>query len=277
MTCVSTASDAGRRDGGGRVVGSEAKHGLRAVVLGGGCGPDTRSIIALFQIQNSRANHRTVACAICILPLFSEYPVSALLPPDPLKTVSSVDRGDDMQRRVYYQAAYLALLALALLVDKTELEELYCEHLEDGLLRRTDGKCIGCQVKTRELHLGPFRAGDEVIRSALIRFAILDKNFPGVFLRFVIATNCGFWQGEENASNLPHVVRLARRREDEPRTRISVPIRAFIRDIAQKAKVTSASVLSMLRRVENRSPAGDLVAWGKRGCVSDRSGPGSIL
>jgi hypothetical protein len=128
---------------------------------------------------------------------------------DPSIVLSASDHGDDMQMRLRYQTTYGAFVALAMLLDATDIVEIYCEHHEDVLIRKANGKYRGCQVKTRLASIGPFKADDSQIKSALSRFVGLDIEFPGYFEKFVIATNVGFWQGADNSKNLPYIVGLA--------------------------------------------------------------------
>jgi hypothetical protein len=129
---------------------------------------------------------------------------------NPDDVLSTIDSGDDMQLRVRYQATYAALIALGMLLDATEIVEIYCEHHEDVLVRKANGKYQGCQVKTRLPSLGPFKADDQQITSALSRFVGLDIEFPNIFERFVIASNVGFWRGTENSKNLPYLIELSK-------------------------------------------------------------------
>ena len=124
---------------------------------------------------------------------------------EPADILSSTDAGDEMQRRLRYQAAYGALVCLDLLNDEM-IAEVFCEHHEDFLIRKVDGKYIGVQVKTRATHLGPFTSNDDAVVTALTRFVQLDIDFPGYFDNFVIVANCDFWQADENEKNLPHVI-----------------------------------------------------------------------
>lgn len=53
----------------------------------------------------------------------------------PANTLDTKDPGDDVQRRFRYQAAYAAILSLALLDENSEFEEVFCEHLTHALKR----------------------------------------------------------------------------------------------------------------------------------------------
>jgi hypothetical protein len=167
---------------------------------------------------------------------------------DPASILSTVDHGDDMQMRLRYQATYAALVALALLIDSTEIVELYCEHHEDVLLRKGNGKFQGCQVKTRLARIGPFKADDEQIRSALSRFVALDLQFPDHFESFVIATNVGFWQGAKNGKSLPFLIELAQGC-DAKAPKASREIHKFVSALSSEHKCKAQAVWHALGKV----------------------------
>jgi Cap4 dsDNA endonuclease len=119
------------------------------------------------------------------------------------------DPGDETLRRFRYQAAYSAIKSLAMLEANPEVAYIFCEHWEDVLVKRCDGKFIGIQIKTRATGKDAFKSGDEEMLKSLKRFIHLEENFPNDFERYVIAANCGFWQGKKNSSNLNHLLELA--------------------------------------------------------------------
>jgi hypothetical protein len=131
-------------------------------------------------------------------------------PLTPESVLSNDDPGDDIQRRFRYQATYAAIISLSLLDEKSEADCIFCEHHEDILVKHKDGTFIGIQVKTRIVHKGPYKAGDEAIIKSLKRFIKLESQFIGYFSKYVIAVNNGFWQQTENSSNLPYLLRLAK-------------------------------------------------------------------
>ena len=170
----------------------------------------------------------------------------------PEKVLSAVDRGDDMQMRVRYQATYTALVGLGMLLDATEIEEIYCEHHEDVLVRKTNGRFLGYQVKTRLASLGPFKADDDPIKSALSRFVGLDRYFPGQFDGFVIASNVGFWQTTASAKNLPYIIQLAMK-ANRAALKASREVRRFIGELASDQKCKHKVVWGVLARVRLQS------------------------
>ena len=90
----------------------------------------------------------------------------------PATATGVADRGDEVQRRFRYQINYSALKALQLLAVETDLAAIYCEHIEDLLLERDDGKFIAIQIKTRELDQQPLKSREHIVVTALSRFCI---------------------------------------------------------------------------------------------------------
>jgi hypothetical protein len=163
--------------------------------------------------------------------------------PNPEDVLSQRDPGDDMQRRLRYQAAYGALLCLELM-DETDCAQVFCEHHEDFLIKKTSGKYTGIQVKTRETHLGPFRSNDPAMVSALTRFVELDLEFPERFESFVVAANCDFLDIGEAETNLPHVLRLLHARPNVAFSGAMVTIIDGIKGTLRCAKKRIREVLS---------------------------------
>jgi hypothetical protein len=125
---------------------------------------------------------------------------------DPDAVTVDGDPGDDVARRFRYQFAYAAFHCCALLDDTLDVVEVFCEHHEDVLLKHRDGLFTGCQVKTRAQG-DPWKATEEAIIGACVRFMQLESLFPGKFRRFVIYTNHVFHVADSGTS-LPHLLQL---------------------------------------------------------------------
>jgi len=152
-----------------------------------------------------------------------------------LNSLSQNDPGDDTQRRYRYQAFYTALLSLEFCSTNPDLDidELFCEHHEDTLVRLSTGKFIGVQVKTRQSGKEPFKSDDRQILSSIVRFTNLYIEYPKEFCRFVIATNYAFWTERKNGKNLPHLLELVKSvgSDSEIQNR---PLLSYIRKICSK-------------------------------------------
>lgn len=174
------------------------------------------------------------------------------------ENVSSSDPGADVQRRFRYQAAYAAIVATELLRDDGDVNLVFCEHHEDVLVRRVDGKFVGIQVKTRQIGLEPFKTGDEEIRGALKRFLQLEIQFPDYFATFVIAANCGFYSTKKNASNLAHLAETIcaafQSKKDAPKSEAGT-----LKRLASKLECKTDALTKILCRLELR---GDLPQFG---------------
>lgn len=170
-------------------------------------------------------------------------------PPD--KVLGNTDRGDDIQRRFRYQAAYAALISLHLLDEKSEFDEVFCEHHEDVLVKLKDATFIGFQVKTREASLGPFTFSDSEIMKSLKRFIECEKTFPNRFKRYVICSNCGFWEKANNSSNLVYCLKLVKECVGSEST-LPTELLQKIATLAIETKCDKNSVLRALGKVETQ-------------------------
>lgn len=163
---------------------------------------------------------------------------------NPASTPPAEDIGADTQRRFRHQACYTAMLSLGLLDEDGPLQELYCEHHDDVILRMKSGSFKAIQLKTRLIGGVPFKSGDDEILSSLRRFAALEAKFPGRFESYLLASNVGFWHEKKNGSNLDHV--LSELRIDSGKSSV-----ALVKKIAEtEPAIDRAVVLAALRKVQ---------------------------
>jgi len=109
--------------------------------------------------------------------------------PSPDTVLALGDPGDETARRYRYQWTWAAIGCCTLLDATSNICEVFCEHHEDVLFRRNDGKFVGLQIKTKLDSLEPWKAGDDAVKKALARFCRLDALFPGQFISFRFLTN----------------------------------------------------------------------------------------
>ena len=169
--------------------------------------------------------------------------------PLPDKILNTSDMGNDVQRRYRYQAAYAALLSISLLDEESEFKEVFCEQYEDILVKRKDAKFIGVQVKTRNLGLGPFKFNDSTIMEALERFIKIEKQFPGKFVRYIICSNCGFWQQKKDFPNLIYCLELIRKNNCSRSCLIDNNLSGMIAELSTETKCDEDFVLNVLCKV----------------------------
>ena len=116
------------------------------------------------------------------------------------------DPGDDTQHRFRYQAVCASRYILSLFDDEAGIEEVFCEQHEDILVKYSDGRFRGVQIKTKSEGSIPFKATDVVVTAAVKKFIEEEKQFPGHFVGFTLAANCGFWDEDKNGSNLGFIL-----------------------------------------------------------------------
>lgn len=109
--------------------------------------------------------------------------------PNPEHRIAHGDPGDDTANRFRFQWTWAAIVCCTLLDDTEDVEEVFCEHHEDVLLKHKDGSFTGHQVKTRREDQPLWKAVDETVVAACIRFAKLESDYPGRFRRFCFLTN----------------------------------------------------------------------------------------
>lgn len=127
----------------------------------------------------------------------------------PENIVAEGDPGDETASRYRYQWIWAAVVCCMLLDDTEDVEEVFCEHHEDVLLKHRDGTFTGHQVKTRGDDQPPWKASDESVRGACVRFARLEDMFPGCFREYRFLTNHQLYCAG-NGKDLAHVLKLIR-------------------------------------------------------------------
>ena len=154
--------------------------------------------------------------------------------PSPGNTLAGDDPGDETADRYRYQWTWAAVVCCMLLDDTEDVEEVFCEHHEDVLLKHRDGSFTGHQVKTRNDDQPPWKVNDEAVLTACVRFAKLESEFPGKFRCFCFLTNHPLYSAG-NGKDLPHVLQLIKNAAsvaDLPST-----VSQWVSRIARKANV----------------------------------------
>ncbi len=168
-------------------------------------------------------------------------------------TSSQNDPGDDTLKRYRYQCTYAALLSIGIIKESTIINKVYCEHHEDVLIKLSNGKFSGIQIKTRNLNLGAFDANDEAIVKSTKRFIELDIQFPNQFQSFVLATNVGFLK-KENAKGLDFILTQLK----ENKAISNGNIKKWIKKFATQLGTTEAIVKSVLKKINLKSDIGSI-------------------
>lgn len=170
----------------------------------------------------------------------------------PELVLDKADPGDDVAARFDYQHSYAAINAIRLITGEADCIEVICENHEDFLLKNGAGKFIGTQIKTRNITLPPFKAGEVQVTNALGKFCQLDQKFPGCFEGFDFTTNHAFWESEQSLNNLPWLLATLRERGGIKGLRENNPLRQFVDGIANKIGLSPQDVANTLLRTTVR-------------------------
>jgi len=144
------------------------------------------------------------------------------------------DPGDDTGARFRYQYCYAALLAIQIISEDCDIAEVICENHEDVLLKRSSGRFIAVQVKTRRFDQPPFKATDNAITKSLKRFVQLNAAFPEQFELFEFVTNFQFWESSENDSNICWLLENLKNRGGVKGLRKTAPVRAWVQSLSSE-------------------------------------------
>lgn len=174
------------------------------------------------------------------------------MPKGPDELINKADKGDETLKRYAYQIYYAVQVSLTILDEENEIEEVFCEQIEDILVKKSTGKFIGVQVKTKDLDLGPFKSDEESIVKSIQRFTELDTLFPDLFEKFILATNTGFIQ-KSNQTNLNILIDLAKSCNETELTKSRSTGKKIINSITKKLKCNVTDVVNAISKIEVHS------------------------
>ncbi|XQU07663.1 dsDNA nuclease domain-containing protein [Halomonas sp. LY9] len=120
-------------------------------------------------------------------------------------TLAKGDPGDETANRYRFQWIWAAVTCCKILDSTLDVQEVFCEHHEDVLIKHIDGSFTGHQVKTRGDDQPPWKANDESVISACARFVSLDDSYSGKFRGFSFLTNHVI-HSTKNSQDIIHVL-----------------------------------------------------------------------
>jgi hypothetical protein len=128
--------------------------------------------------------------------------------PAPLHTPAREDSGAQTFRKYNYQAAYGVVLLTGAALGHCSYEYIVCEHHEDYLAKRTDGKFDAFQVKTRKRELGAWQVSSETLCSAISRFVLLESSYSSHIATYSVVSNASFLTSTSPTSGPKSIVTL---------------------------------------------------------------------
>lgn len=117
--------------------------------------------------------------------------------PDPATTRAQGDPGDATQRNYRYQHGYGVILLAAAARGERPYVALWCEHHEDLLAQRADGRFDAFQVKTSRPELGAWKMTDGDVVKSVGRFVELIRTFGDRIAGVYFVSNTEFDESTE--------------------------------------------------------------------------------
>lgn len=158
------------------------------------------------------------------------------------------DPGDDMQRRIRYQNTYAAIMSLDLVSHSPQCNELFCEHHDDILLKRLDGRFSAIQVKTKETGEHPWKTSDATMKQVLDRFIEMEKLFGDQFFRYTIASNYLFLLSDA-VTSFKYVTSESLKAVGSTKDDMPNKLFKFVRGVATRCVTDESTVLNCLRKL----------------------------
>ena len=160
-------------------------------------------------------------------------------------SVTVNDGGAATAQRYRFQHTWAAIVCCALFDKTQDVEEVYCEHHEDVLVKHTDGTFSGHQVKSRDTDQPIWKANDTQIQVALGRFVNLEDKYPQQFRSFHFLTNHSLHVAKTAASisYILNQVNDATTVEDLPN-----PVKKWLRRLAATSHTSDIVAFGALKK-----------------------------
>lgn len=171
--------------------------------------------------------------------------------PDPAEILATNDPGDDVLRRFRYQLTYAGILCVTM-VDSDDLEEIFCEHHEDVLVRHSDQTYSGIQIKTKDINLPPFNIDDESILKSIKRFILLELQFPNKFRAFSIVSNHGFDKSKP-ATCIRTLIEHCKNGEKVEILKLRSKTKKFIKDLCSLTECSEDFAIAVIGKIRLKS------------------------
>ena len=162
-----------------------------------------------------------------------------------IDSVLSKDVGDETSNRFRYQWVLSAIICCMLMDQAEDVQEVFCEHHEDILVKHINGLFTGIQVKTRASDQPLWKSSDEDVVKAFARFVILDSQYPGQFQAFKFITNHPI-QSSSNGKDIAYLLRQISL-SDNYDLSINV-VQTFIRRISRTAETSEEDTFHTLKK-----------------------------
>lgn len=157
----------------------------------------------------------------------------------------STDVGDETASRFRYQYTISAITCCMLLDQSEDIQEVFCEHHEDILIKHNDGQFTGIQVKTRADDQPLWKTSDKTLISSLIKFVLLDNQYPKQFKDFKFITNYSF-QSSSNSKDITFLLNQINTSANI--VSLSKDVKTFIEKLSKQARIVESEIYFTLKK-----------------------------
>jgi len=119
----------------------------------------------------------------------------------PDQTRNTTDPGDETQRNFRYQHSYGVILLIAARAGKKPYVAIWCEHHEDLLAERDDGRFDAYQIKTSRPEAGAWDMLEPDLMKSVGRFADLIQQFGDSIANVLFVSNTNFLKVTEASTD----------------------------------------------------------------------------
>ncbi|TBC02924.1 dsDNA nuclease domain-containing protein [Rhizobium ruizarguesonis] len=181
-----------------------------------------------------------------------ETPGSSRHAPPPMPK-GARDAGDQTARNYRYQHSYAVILLASACRGERDYQAVWCEHHEDILAERTDGKFDGWQIKTRRPESGAWTTSSPDFVAALGRFVALTQYMGEALADLHFVSNAEF-QAPSSTKDIGRISRSPLAFLDAVKgapilSAVSQPFREIITRLASQFRSSPQQVFDTLLKV----------------------------
>lgn len=165
----------------------------------------------------------------------------------PDQIIDDTDPGDSTGQAFRFQYIFAAITCCGLLNESSDITEVFCEHHEDVLVKKRNGKFVGIQVKTRGDDQPVWKTSDEQVKRTLERFVTHDKNYPDSFDSFKFLTNHPL-HNEDAGTSLTSL--LSKVKEAKSLSGLATKYAKVVKEVARSSSGDAESVFRTFAKTE---------------------------
>lgn len=171
------------------------------------------------------------------------------------KIKDTSDVGDATQRNYRYQYAYGVILLVGAYIKKFDYVSIWCEHHEDILCKKLDGKYHAFQIKTRKKERGEWTLNDTAIQKSLNKFCLLEESYSNQVDAYYFVSNTSYLDVSYDVQNQKTLAKCPKKfikevRDSEDYSNINDPFKAKFDEICDELEIETELLFETLKKVK---------------------------